>query len=69
MALQLAAELTEYYIFRKIDCEFIGFEIGKGIPLNIVKLTFDKKKKEVESFGSEVYAEYLSVIKQVYLKN
>ena len=44
------------------------FEIRKGIPLNIVKLTFDNKKKEVESFGSEVYGEYLSVINKYTLK-
>lgn len=30
--------------------------------MNVLKLTFDKKKKEIDSFGNELYNDYLSTI-------
>ena len=65
----ISTELTEYLSSEKMIVNSSVFEIRKGVPLNMVKLTFDRKKKEVELFGSEVYEEYLSVINKYTLKS
>lgn len=64
----ISTELTEYLSSEKMIVNASVFEIRKGVPLNIVKLTFDKKKREIESFGAEVYEGYLSVINKYTLK-
>lgn len=55
-------ELNDYLGSEKFIVNSTFFDIKKGIPLNIVKLSFDKKQIEVDSFGSEVYDDYLSIL-------
>ncbi len=55
-------ELNDYLATEKIVVNASVFEIKKGIPLNVLKLSFDKKKKEIDSFGNELYNDYLSTI-------
>ncbi len=58
----ICKEMNEYLLSEKLIVNASFFEIKKGIPLNIVKLSFDKKAKETSSFGSSVYDEYLTII-------
>jgi type I restriction-modification system DNA methylase subunit len=65
----VSKELNTFLQSNKSIVNASYFEIKKGIPLNIVKLTFDNKSKEVVSFGSMLYNEYLTIINKYTLSS
>jgi hypothetical protein len=65
----ISKELNTFLQSEKSIVNASYFEIKKGVPLNIVKLSFDKKNKEVNSFGSVLYDEYLNIINKYTLSS
>lgn len=65
----ICKELNDYLLSEKLIVNASVFEIKKEIPLNILKLSFDKKKKEIDSFGIDLYNNYLTEINKYTLSS
>lgn len=68
-AITITKELNNYLSSEKYNINSSVFEIKKGVPLNIVKLTFEKRKKEISSFGTLLYDEYIKAINNYTLSS
>jgi hypothetical protein len=58
----LCKELNQYLSIDKSIINASVFDIKKDTPLNIVKISFAKTKKEIDLFGTDLYVQYLSAI-------
>lgn len=65
----VSKEINDYLLAEKNIVNASAFEIKRATPLNIVKLSFDKKKKEVTLFDSDIYDGYLSIINKYTLSS
>lgn len=67
-SLLISKELNNYLSSEKYFINTSFFETSKAAPLNIVKISFAKSEKEVESFDSKLYNKYLDEINRYSLK-
>lgn len=65
----ICKELNDYLSSEKIMVNASYFEIKKEIPLNLVKVSFDKTRKEITPFGIDLYNDYLSEINKYTLSS
>jgi type I restriction-modification system DNA methylase subunit len=65
----LSKELNNFLSSDKYTVNSSVFDIQKSTPLNIVKLSFDKKKNDTTVFDSKLYDKYLNAINQYTLSS
>ncbi|HUC79498.1 MAG TPA: N-6 DNA methylase [Flavisolibacter sp.] len=63
----VARELNSFLKNETLYVNASVFEITRQVPLNMVKISFAKKKEESTLFGSEAYNEYLTAINEYTL--
>jgi len=58
----IAKEMNSFLLEEKLIVNAAYFDIRRINPLNIVKISFEEKKKETMSFGNDLYDTYLTAI-------